>query len=260
MIRSSELADPFLALPVRMRKKIWFDNGKISRLSNFLRMVGITVGIAKSERRARTDREASEVCSRLRAERIACLASVILRREKAEIAACETANILRWHLLYRPLVETASEARKAKGERRAARLAKIIRVRDHLGRPRRRSDCLEGGFNCERPCPYVTCREHLFLNVDPELGAIKFSWPEKEPDELDHTCALDVADEGAHVLEDIASRVNMVRERVRQLEIKGIARMRILMCRKWRKLPKSNGPILVWYFREQPPMEQDETD
>lgn len=58
-------------------------------------------------------------------------------------------------------------------------------------RPTRRSECRGG----QRPCPWVSCRYHLYLDVDQDNGAIKFNHPDKEPWELEHSCAMDIIEE-----------------------------------------------------------------
>lgn len=85
-------------------------------------------------------------------------------------------------------------------------------------RPKTRGDCLPGGCNEERPCPFVSCRHHLYLDVDPRSGSVKFNHPHKEVWELEQTCALDVADGGARTLEEAGLLMNLTRERQRQLE------------------------------------------
>src|SRR5579859_8163214 len=57
-------------------------------------------------------------------------------------------------------------------------------------RPRTRSECREEA----RPCPWVACKHHLYLDVNPETGSIKLNFPDLEPWEIAHSCALDVAD------------------------------------------------------------------
>jgi hypothetical protein len=46
--------------------------------------------------------------------------------------------------------------------------------------------------------------------------------------ELEHTCALDVADKGGITLEEVGAIMNLTRERVRQVETRGIHSMRVL--------------------------------
>ena len=53
-----------------------------------------------------------------------------------------------------------------------------------------RAECAEG----PRPCPYVSCKHHLYLDVNPETGSIKLNFPDLEVDEMAETCSLDVAD------------------------------------------------------------------
>lgn len=88
-------------------------------------------------------------------------------------------------------------------------------------RPITRGDC-EGG---ERPCPYVACQHHLYLEVNPETGSVKLNFPNLEPWELLHTCALDVADDGRQTLEQIGAVLNITRERVRQVGMRALVRL-----------------------------------
>lgn len=82
-------------------------------------------------------------------------------------------------------------------------------------RPTSRSQCREE----QRPCPYVACKHHLYLDIT-EAGSIKMNFPDLEPWELKHSCSLDEADAGAHTLEAVAERMNLTRERARQVEFK----------------------------------------
>lgn len=80
--------------------------------------------------------------------------------------------------------------------------------------PASRSEC-RGGM---RPCPFVSCRFHLYLDVNPATGSIKINFPDKEPWELTCSCALDVAEAGGLTLETVGSLLNLTRERTRQVE------------------------------------------
>ena len=86
-------------------------------------------------------------------------------------------------------------------------------------RPRTRGDCVDG----ERPCPFVTCKFHLYLDVNPTSGSIHLTYPTLEVDELAETCALDIADRGGAYLEYIADLLNLTRERIRQIETMALA-------------------------------------
>lgn len=100
----------------------------------------------------------------------------------------------------------------------------LERVRRELdeARPRRRADCAD----IPRPCPFLSCRHHLYLDVNPRTGSVKFNFPGKEPWELEETCALDVAEKGGVTLERVGELSNLTRERVRQIETRGLVMLR----------------------------------
>jgi hypothetical protein len=87
--------------------------------------------------------------------------------------------------------------------------------------PKTRGDCERG----ERPCPWVRCKFHLYLDVNPETGSIKLNFPDLEVWELPESCALDVADRGGAILEDIGGLINLTRERIRQVEEQAKAKL-----------------------------------
>ena len=84
-------------------------------------------------------------------------------------------------------------------------------------RPRHRGDCA----GQERPCPWVSCRHHLALEINPQTGSIKLAFPDIEVWEMAETCALDLADRGGMTLEEVGAVLNVTRERVRQIEGRG---------------------------------------
>jgi hypothetical protein len=88
-------------------------------------------------------------------------------------------------------------------------------------RPRRRGDC-EGG---QRPCAWVSCKWHLYLDVNPSTGSIKVNFPHLEVWELPETCALDIAGRGGETLEEVGEFMNITRERTRQIEEKALAQI-----------------------------------
>ena len=89
-------------------------------------------------------------------------------------------------------------------------------------RPKTRAECLDG----PRPCPFVSCAHHLYLDVSPRTGAIKLNFPDLEVWEMTETCALDVADRGGITLEEVGEILNLTRERIRQVEVKGLEKLR----------------------------------
>jgi hypothetical protein len=91
-------------------------------------------------------------------------------------------------------------------------------------KPTRREDCAQG----QRPCPFVSCKHHLYLDVSARTGAIKLNFPDLEVWEMTESCAVDVADRGGTTLEDVGTIMNLTRERIRQVEVKGLAKLEAL--------------------------------
>jgi hypothetical protein len=89
-------------------------------------------------------------------------------------------------------------------------------------RPRTSADCV----NRPRQCQFVSCKHNLSLDVNPETGSIKLNFPDKEIWELEHTCALDVAEKGGITLEEVGEIMNLTRERIRQVETRGLMKLR----------------------------------
>lgn len=94
-------------------------------------------------------------------------------------------------------------------------------------RPQRREECKQGA-NVMRPCPFVSCKHHLYLDVDQASGSIKLNFPQLDVWELRETCALDVAERGGATLEEVGAVINLVRDRVRQIETGALAKLKAL--------------------------------
>jgi hypothetical protein len=92
-----------------------------------------------------------------------------------------------------------------------------------IPRPTSRAECKEE----MRPCPWVACKHHLYLDINPETGSIKINFPDLEPWELQHTCALDVAERGGITLEEVGEIMNLTRERIRQVEVRGLLKLKM---------------------------------
>jgi hypothetical protein len=118
-------------------------------------------------------------------------------------------------------------------------------TREDFDLPRTRRDCLPGGCNEARPCPMVGCKHHLFLEVNPDTGSIKFNYPELEPWEMGESCALDLSGPGRwrelelldtdaqvrgdeRTLEEVGDTLNLTRERVRQIELRAVLKVRMV--------------------------------
>lgn len=91
-------------------------------------------------------------------------------------------------------------------------------------RPTTRAECAD----MERPCPFVSCKYHLYIDVHPVRGSIKINFPDLEVWEMTETCALDIADRGGITLEEVGEIMNLTRERVRQVETAGLAKLQAL--------------------------------
>jgi hypothetical protein len=99
-------------------------------------------------------------------------------------------------------------------------------------RPLTRGDCAAG----PRPCPYVTCRHHLLVDVA-EDGRLYVNralearlqwgarWGNPSADVPD-TCALDVAERGGITEEEIATILGTTVVRIEQIERRAHARAR----------------------------------
>ena len=111
-------------------------------------------------------------------------------------------------------------------------------------RPRSRADCANG----PRPCMFISCKHHLYLDVNPSTGSIKLNFPDREVWELGETCALDVADRGGITLEEVGSIMNLTRERIRQVETRGLLKLRAVAEDE----PRSGEPL--------PPLGRDADD
>jgi hypothetical protein len=135
------------------------------------------------------------------------------------------------------LDEPGTEERRGRRKRRSRARARTISIRrlskaelnrgrelypeSDYWKPKSRSECKD----MERPCPFVSCKYHLYIDVHPVRGSIKLNFPDIEIWEMTDTCALDVADRGGITLEEVGEIMNLTRERVRQVETAGLARL-----------------------------------
>jgi hypothetical protein len=142
------------------------------------------------------------------------------------------ATALREALLPDNTHEAARDRRKGRRRSKTIALKRLTRdeirqgieLADFMGyrRPRDRAECIEG----PRPCPFVACKHHLYLDVNPDTGSIKLNFPDIPVWEMEHTCALDIADRGGVTLEEVGEILNLTRERIRQVEVIGLEKLR----------------------------------
>ena len=115
--------------------------------------------------------------------------------------------------------KTVAPKRLTRNERR---LSELVVYPGDAERPLTRDQCQ----GMPRPCPFVSCAHHLYLDVNPETGAIKLNFPHLDVWEMAETCSLDVADRGGITLEEVGSILNLTRERIRQVEVRGLSKIR----------------------------------
>jgi hypothetical protein len=108
--------------------------------------------------------------------------------------------------------------------KRELEIGRLLYPESDYEKPRTRAECAEG----PRPCPYVSCKHHLYIDVSARTGAIKLNFPDLEVWDLGESCALDVADRGGTTLEDVGAIMNLTRERIRQVEVKALAKLEAL--------------------------------
>jgi Sigma-70, region 4 len=108
--------------------------------------------------------------------------------------------------------------------KRELELGRLLYPEVEVEKPKLREECANGA----RPCPFVSCKHHLFLDVSARTGAIKLNFPDLEVWDMNETCALDVADRGGTTLEEVGAIMNLTRERIRQVEVKGLAKLEAL--------------------------------
>ena len=97
-------------------------------------------------------------------------------------------------------------------------------------RPRTRADCIDA----ERPCPWAGCRHHLWLDVkrdrDGDETIIVNGYCDIE--DMPDTCALDCAERGGMTLEAVGATLGVTRERVRQIELRAIDKLRDIITKE----------------------------
>ena len=125
-----------------------------------------------------------------------------------------------------PLPKTVTEPR---GKSNRATLLRDLRAEDEERppRPRVRGDCADG----PRPCPWVGCAHHLYLDGKPGAPSFQLNFPALETndgpdlDALPDTCSLDVADRGEQTLDAVGKALNVSRESARLIEAKALRKV-----------------------------------
>ncbi len=137
--------------------------------------------------------------------------------------------------------------------KRELEIGRLLYPETNYWKPKNRADC-KGG---PRPCPYISCKHHLYVDVSPTTGAIKLNFPDLEVWELSESCALDIADHGGTTLEDVGAIMNLTRERIRQVEVKALAKLEALSDMETLRDYVEEGPVGK---RRLPKISQEELD
>jgi hypothetical protein len=143
--------------------------------------------------------------------------------------------------------------------KRELELGRMLYPDEQVEKPVTRADCGAG----ERPCPFVSCKHHLYLDVSARTGAIKLNFPDLEVWEMVETCALDVSDRGGTTLEEVGAIMNLTRERIRQVEVKGLAKLEALKDMGGLRDYVDEGPVgkrRLPILAKPPVVEEDEED
>lgn len=120
----------------------------------------------------------------------------------------------------RPRSKTIAMKRLTREE---LRLGALMNPPIDIPRPQTRAECMSEA----RPCPWVACKFHLYLDVNPETGSIKINFPDLEPWEMKQTCSLDVAGRAGITLEEVGEIMNLTRERIRQVEVRSLLKLKM---------------------------------
>ena len=161
-----------------------------------------------------------ETTSPLKLEPVANDAELLETVEGEDVASSSRKVRRRRRRRDRPRSRTVAMKRLTKEEiRQGAALMPFM----SYAKPADRAECKSG----VRPCPYVSCKHHLYLDVNPETGSIKLNFPHLEVWEMDETCSLDVAERGGITLEEVGEIMNLTRERIRQVEVRGLLKLKM---------------------------------
>ena len=95
-------------------------------------------------------------------------------------------------------------------------------------RPITRGDCLAGGINEQRPCPWISCAYHLgpeqtafrYIKKDRKLSFRQVDKFIKSLEKMKYTCALDAIDAKQYGLSlgEISELFGVTKQRVAQIE------------------------------------------
>ncbi len=97
-------------------------------------------------------------------------------------------------------------------------------------RPRVRAECPPD----DEPCPFVSCRHHLALDLTP-TGKVRLRFPDREVWELEETCALRAANSEQMSAPEVAAKLNISRAQVHLDEVRAMKKLRAALEREQRR-------------------------
>lgn len=106
--------------------------------------------------------------------------------------------------------------------KRDIKIGQLLYPPEKYWRPQTRGECAA----IQRPCPFVSCKFNLYLDVAPFNGGIKLNFPDIEPDDMIESCVLDVAGRDGESIEAVGRVMNVTRERLRQIEERALIQLK----------------------------------
>jgi hypothetical protein len=109
--------------------------------------------------------------------------------------------------------------------------------------PDRKPECWGDCAKMPRPCPFISCRYHFYLDVG-RRGTLKVNALVRGIEDIDRalralpaTCAIDVANQNPDglTLEEIGALFGLTRERIRQVEVAALWSLTLALARERRK-------------------------
>lgn len=79
-------------------------------------------------------------------------------------------------------------------------------------RPRTYGECQSVGLGTVIPCPFAGCAHNLYLDVDDRFtpsASVRTSFPGRDHDEMETTCALAAAERGGMSEEEVAAALGV---------------------------------------------------
>jgi hypothetical protein len=100
-------------------------------------------------------------------------------------------------------------------------IAEGVRLQAYYGqRPTTRSQCVD----VPRPCPFVSCRSNLYLDVTKQ-GWLKPNFPNLQPGEMKESCARDVAERGGVEMHELGPLLNLTQAGVAKIVDSGLRKV-----------------------------------